>query len=387
MTAGLTALASCGPGRAVAPPEESLALPSDTLTAGWGNLPSAAPLGPGRWAVISSDFDAAVIADFNSKSITPLGGAKQTAYLHPSFLFTVGDTMYLDDWGKRRTTVWTGDGRLIDSIPSPDALRGSLPRARDAAGQLYFEVTPLPGRDGGGNRDSASIVRAPRALSQFDTVVRLSPLDLKEVDRENNRRFEPMVFSGKDLWGVWPDGTIWIARLLRNQIVTRDASGKVTRGPELPDPVYEVTQADRERYLQGFPADVRPKETDLPWALIHPPFVSAIVQPGTAIWLEKSKPALDSVRRIHVVDRQGNLQRVFRLTGAARLIAAGSDRLLVAEQFAGGVRLMQVRIPARIALRPHRRLPLPLHPGAYRPPERAAGRAPALPAPRRTTAG
>jgi hypothetical protein len=342
----LTALAvACGPGRAEAPPEEALALPSDTLIATWGNLPAAAPLSPGRWAVISSDFDAAVIADFNAKTLTPLGGARQKAYLHPSFVFTAGDTIYLNDWGLRRATVWTGGGTLIDSIPAPNALRGALPRARDAAAQFYFEVPPIPGRDGSGNRDSAAAVRAPSALSRFDTLARLSPLDLKEVNRENNPRFEPMVFSGRDLWGVWPDGTVWIARLLRNQIVMRDPSGKITRGPELPDPVWEVTQADRERYLQGFPAEVRPKETDLSWSLIHPPFIAAFMQPGTAIWLEKSKPALDSIRRVHVVDRSGNLQRVFRLAGAARIVAVGTDKVLVAEQFEGGVRLMQVRIP------------------------------------------
>ena len=66
----------------------------------------------------------------------------------------VGDTVYLADWGRRRTTVWTADGRLLDSIPAADALRGAYPRARDAAGQLYFEVPPEAGRDGSGNRDS-----------------------------------------------------------------------------------------------------------------------------------------------------------------------------------------------------------------------------------------
>lgn len=339
-------VAACGPAPAKAPPEESLALASDTLEAGWGNLPLAAPIGAGRWAVVSSDFDAAVIADFNTRTLVPLGGTNQKAYLHPSAVFTVGDTIFLSDWGKRRATVWSGDGKLIDSIPAPDLLRGSMPRSRDAAGQLYFEMGPLPGRDGSGNRDSAAIVRAPRDLSRFDTLARLSPLDLKEMDRENSRRFERMVFSGKDLWGVWPDGTIWIARLLRNQLETRDALGQATRGPELPDPVYEVTQADRNRYLQGFPADIRPKETDLPWALIHPPFVAAYMQPGNGIWLEKSKPALDSVRRIQVLDQKGGLTRILRLAGSARVIAVGTDRILVAEQFEKGVRLMQVRIPA-----------------------------------------
>ncbi|HEU5218909.1 MAG TPA: hypothetical protein VFU23_09630 [Gemmatimonadales bacterium] len=339
-------LAACGPGPAPALPEEDLAFPSDTLEAPWGNLPSAAPLSGGRWAVVSSDFDAAVIADFGRKTLSPLGGAGQKAYVHPASVFSFADTVYLSDWGKRRATVWTSDGKLVDSIPAPDALRGSPPRARDAAGQLYFEATPQPKRDGSGNRDSAAVVRAQRTLTRFDTLARLAPLDLKEMrPGEPTQRFERMIFSGIDLWGVWPDGGVWIARLLHNQIDVRDPAGKVTHGPELPDPVYEVSEADRTRFLQTFPPDVRPKETDLPWALIHPPFVAAFMSPD-GIWLEKSKPVLDSVRRIHVLDRQGNLKRVLRLKGEGRVVAIGADKILVAEQFARGIRLMQIRIPA-----------------------------------------
>jgi hypothetical protein len=341
-----TVCVGCGPETTVPPPEESLAFPSDTLEVAWGNLPQAASLGDGRWAVVSNDFDAAVIADFGKKAVAPLGGPRQKAYLHPSGVFTFGDTIYLSDWGKRRATVWTGEGKLVDSFPAPDALRGSQPRARDGAGQLYFEVAPLPKRDGSGNRDSAAVVRAQRTLTRFDTLVRLAPLDLKQMrPGEPSQRFERMIFSGVDLWGVWPDGAVWVARLLHNQIDVRDPSGKVAHGPELPDPVYEVTQADRDRFLQGFPADVRPKETDLPWALIHAPFVAAFMAPD-GIWLEKSKPALDSVRRIQVLDRQGNLKRVLRLRGEARLVAVAADKILVAEQFERGVRLMQIRIPA-----------------------------------------
>ena len=340
-----TFLAACGPPPAP-PPEENLAFASDTLTAAWGNFPAAAALSGGRWAVVSSDFDAAVIADFNKKSLAPLGGARQKAYIHPAAVFTFSDTIYLSDWGKRRATVWTIDGRLVDSIPAPDPLRGSLPKARDGAGQLYFEVAPPAKRDGSGNRDSAAVVRAPRATTRFDTLVRLAPLDLKEMrPGQASQRFERMIFSGIDLWGVWPDGGVWVARLLHNQVDIRDPSGKIIHGPELPDPVYEVTQADRNRFLQSFPADVRPKETELPWALIHPPFVAAFMSPD-GIWLEKSKPALDSVRRIQVLDRQGNLKRLLRLKGDGRLIAVGGDQILVAEQFEHGVRLMQVRIPA-----------------------------------------
>lgn len=343
------AVTACGPGRAVAPLEEALSLPSDTLEAGWGQLPLAASLGNGRWVVVAADWDAAVIADFARKTVTPLGGAKQTAYRHPFRVFVAFDTIYLADWGKRRTTVWSADGALLDSIPAADALRGGLPSGKDTAGHLYYEVKPDPGRDGRGNADSAAIVKVPPSLARFDTVERLAPLDLKEMRRERSNRFERLILSGNDLWGVWPDGTIWIARLLRNQLIGRAPAGQTTRGPELPDPVYEVTQADRDRYLQGFPADVRPKETDFPFALIHPPFLSAFMAPGETIWLEKSKPTLDSVRRIQILSRTGDLTRVLRLLGEARPIAVAEATLLVAEQFARGVRLMQLKLPAGVA--------------------------------------
>ena len=353
-------LAGCG-GPPAPPAEEALALPSDTLVAPWANLPVASWVGDGRWALVAGDWDAAAIADFGRKTLEPLGGPKHPAYLHPVAVFSFGDTVYLSDWGRRRTTVWTAGGKLLDSIPSPDALRGAYPRGRDAAGQLYFEVPPLGGRDGSGNRDSVAIVRAPRSLARFDTVARLAPIEVAEMNRENSRRYEKRALSGSDLWGVWPDGTVWIARVDRNQIVSVDPGGARTEGPRLPDPVFEVTQADRDRYLEGFPADVRPNETEIPFALVHPPFVGAFAVPaggggsgaggaaaggGASIWLEKSKPVLDSVRRIHVLDRGGNLRRVLRLHGEARVLGVGDQSILVAEQFEKGVRLMQVRIPA-----------------------------------------
>jgi hypothetical protein len=350
IAAGL--LAACGPAPATAPPFEMLPLAADTLVAPWASLPTAAWLGGDRWVLVGSDWNAAAIADFSDKTLDPLGGPAQRAYLNPASVLAVADTILLADWGRRRTTVWTGEGRLIDSIPWPDALRGSAPRGRDGAGQLYFEVRPIPQRDGSGNRDSAAIVRAPRDLSRFDTVARLAPVDVREMRRENSSRFERQVFSGDDLWGVWRDGTVWIARLLRNQIESIETSGRVTKGPELPDPVYEVTQADRLRYLQGFPEGIRPKETDLAWALIFPPFVTAYAGPGETIWLEKSKPVLDSARAIQVLDRAGDLLRVLRMPGNSRLLAVGSESLLFAEQFEQGVRLMQVRIPARVSPAP-----------------------------------
>jgi hypothetical protein len=116
--------------------------------------------------------------------------------------------------------------------------------------------------------------------------------------------------------------------------------------------VYEVTRADREHHLQSFPPDLRPKEGDLPWALVFPPFVAAFTGPEERIWLEKSKPAADSMRTIHVLSRTGDLLRSLRLIGHARLLGVGSESILVGEQYERGVRLMQVRIPVVQPARP-----------------------------------
>jgi len=47
-----------------------------------------------------------------------------------------------------------------------------LPRARDAAGQWYFQISPDPKADGSGLIDSAAVVRADAQLTHFDTLAR-----------------------------------------------------------------------------------------------------------------------------------------------------------------------------------------------------------------------
>ena len=119
----------------------------------------AAWLGGSRWAVLAPADNAVAIADFGAKALTPLGGRSSKALRNPSNLFVSGDTLYVGDWALRRLTLWTPSGRLVRSIPAANAVRGTLPRARDRAGYFYLDLYPLPGPDGSGNRDSAAVVR------------------------------------------------------------------------------------------------------------------------------------------------------------------------------------------------------------------------------------
>lgn len=344
----LSAMAACGGSQKVEYPTADFPLPTDTVLTPYVNVPVGTWLGGTRWAVVSNDANEAAVVDFASKSRRALGGRKdgQTEIRNPVSAFVSNDTIWVTDWALRRATLWTQAGDAAGEFPSPDELRGALPVARDAAGQLYYEIRPNAGRDGSGNRDSAAVVRQSPTTARFDTVGRLSPLDLAEVQDVGGRRLERRVFSGVDRWGALRDGSLWIARVYPNYVVWIDPSGKGRKGADLPDRVIEVTMTDRDHFISQFPEELRTTAENLPFAPLKPPFENAVTAADGSVWLEKSRPVVDSTRSYHQVNRQGALARVLVLPSRqGRIIAVGDTLALVAEQWREGVRLMQVRIP------------------------------------------
>jgi hypothetical protein len=319
----------------------------DTLLASYGELSEAAWLGGERWAVLALAEEAVAIVDFGRRSTAPLGGRSTRDLRNPSNLFFVEDTLYIGDWGLRRLTLWAA-GRLARVIPAPAITRGTLPRARDGAGNFYLDLYPPPGPDGSGNRDSAAVVRTDPALTRADTIAQLAPLDIAEVVGEAGRRFERRVFSGVDRWGVLPDGSVWVARVYENRVDWRSPQGKWARGEPLPDRVLEVTRYDRELFLRRFPPELRRTAQEFPFAALKPPFEAGLTGPTGEVWLEKSRAPADSTRRYHVVNRQGRLVREIRLRGQGRIVALGSSRALLAEPTSDGTRLIAMQLPTEI---------------------------------------
>ena len=342
----LIAAAACGSGKAKEVPQVTFAYPSDTVLTRYVNVPGAAWLGDGRWVVVAGEYNEAAIVDFGLKAARALGGKGEAELRNPYAVFASGDTAYVADWALRRVTLWTAGGKLVGSILPVNALKGALPAARDAAGQLYFELKPVLMPDGRGSRDSTMVVRASPDLAKFDTVARLSPLDLAEVEDAQGKRFERRVFSGLDEWGVFRDGTVWVTRVYQNYLVQLPPAGKPVRGEDLPDRVIEVSGIDRDQFVQQFPEELRPTAERLPFSPIKPPFEHALAEPAGVVWLEKSRPGIDSVRTYQVLDRQGHLAYVVILPSRqGHVIALGDSMALVAEQYKEGVRLMQVRLP------------------------------------------
>jgi hypothetical protein len=338
-------LLACGE-RPAPPPVRTLTPTADTIQTTLSDAGGSAWLGGSRWAVLGPADGRVELVDLAGRSAAPLGGKGGKELRNPSTLFRAGDTLYVGDWGLRRVSRWTVAGRFAGAVATTDAVRGALPAARDGAGRYYVELRPRPGPDGQGNRDSAAVLRAGPALERADTVARLAPLDIAQVNTVAGQRFERRVFSGADLWGVLADGSLWLARVYDNRVDWRDPAGKWRRGEPLPDRVLEVTRYDRELFFRRFPPELRSTAEQLPFAPVKPPFEAGLTSPAGEVWLEKSRAPVDSSRRYHVIDRLGRLRAEIRLPGPGRIIAVGADAALVAEPSRDGIRLLRFALPA-----------------------------------------
>jgi hypothetical protein len=250
----------------------------------------------------------------------------------------------IDDWMQRRLTLWSLEGTLVGAVPAAGALRGALPRARGTDGAWYFQLPPVAGPDGSGNRDSTALVRTDAGLGRADTIGALAPFELAEVISEGRRRLERRLLSGQDSWGVLPDGTLWVARIGDNRVDWRSPDGKWIHGRPLPDRVLPVTQNDRDIFLNHFEATLRPTVEQIPFVIIKPPFEAGHAAPDGRVWLTKNRAVGDSLREYQIVDQQGDLVATAHHPGLGQLLGLGGGFALVGEPFAGGVRLLLFEI-------------------------------------------
>jgi hypothetical protein len=246
----------------------------------------------------------------------------------------------------QRVTAWLSDGRRVDAIPMPPTARGAHPRARDAAGQWYFELWPSAGPDGRGVLDSGAVVRANATLTSFDTVTRLTPPDVMEVDQNGRLRLQRLQLAGTDRWGVLRDGTVWLARVNQNQVFWYPPSGGApAHSRPLPDPIIQVTEMDRQIYVHRYPEEQRSALANTRFAGVKPPFERAFADRRGRVWLFKSAVALDSVRTLQVADSTGVL---FTVSVPSYGVALGisENEILMGEEFPEGIRLLRFAMPA-----------------------------------------
>lgn len=340
----LAALAACA---SPPPPPEpvDLAPAADSIVTPWSDVGEAVWLGGRRWAVLAPGHAELRVADFDRGTLGPLAGARKDSFRQPYGIFRALDSLHVADWEARELSTWDLAGKAGGRIGVPAESRGVLPAARDAQGRYYVELRPITGPDGRGAGDSTLILRL-RAGGGADTVAALAPIELAEVATDRGRRFEARVFGGRDAWGVRPDGTVWVARVGQNRLDQLAPDGQVRRGPLLPDPVLQVTQVDRDLFVESHPPEMRRSADALPFAELKPPFERAFADPAGTIWLEKSKVVGDTARLYQLLDREGGLARIIRVDGFGRVRGASPDRALVTRFADGRMVLFEQALPA-----------------------------------------
>lgn len=336
--------AACGT-RAADAPDLALGPTVDSIPTTLFEATAGAWLGGDRWAVLSPVNKRVVVLDFADGSITDLGKGMKEPFEGPFSLFVGGEGFYVGDWARRRLTAWTLEGKYAAAIGTPEITHGNLPRARDGEGNWYVQFNPAPGPDGSGRRDSAAVVRFPLDFSRGDTILRLTPLDLAEVDGDAGRRFERRVFSGEDHWGVLPDGSVWVARVYPNRVDWLGPDGKLKKGQTLPDKVFTITISDREAFLRKFPPAMRSAAEKVPFSPVKPPFDDAFTGGDGYVWLEKSRVIPDTVRRYQLVGRDGRLAESIHFFGYGYVLAASPDAVLVKEVRPDGMIFLRYRRP------------------------------------------
>lgn len=339
------ALAACGGPPELPPPTFTVGPEADTLVAPVVNVGTAIPRSDSTWVLLAPIEGELLVADFAAATVSPHPGITREEVPGATAAFGLGDSVVVGDWALRRSTVWLPDGRRVDAIPTPDDLRGAFPSARDAAGNWYFEVKPLPGQNGIGNLDSLVIVRGDALLERFDTVAWLAPIDHAEVVRDGGPRYEAMALAGRDLWGAVPDGTVWVVRRNWNFVQWYSpGGGKPVDSRKLPDPVLTVTEMDRQIWLRRYEEVYRDQLRGGRFAIIKPPVEHAYEGSDGRLWLFKSAPALDSVRTFQVVDQSG-VTAIVRVPSRGSALGVSVTHILMGEEFPGGIRLLRYRMP------------------------------------------
>ena len=195
------------------------------------------------------------------------------------------------DLSNSRLTIWKADKKLdsIAAVP-PSALY--FDAELDAEGRVYWKDIPAnspaflgpidrPGR----HPDSSWLYRLKPPSKRHDTVASLVHRPAAWIGSAYKL---PLLYGAQDVWGVLPDGTIWIARTRENRVdrLSRDGPWRLgTPRPWQPIPTSDA-DARMAANLSGSPPDSLPR----PMAKHRPPFDYAVAGDEGEVWTHQSRP-------------------------------------------------------------------------------------------------
>lgn len=280
------------------------------LPVAFGQVSNVVELGDGRVAFADTRDRLFLIGDLGTGKVDTLGsrvdsmpaGAAASIYKFPGWVaHLAGDTVALVDFAALRTTLWNERGEPLAPLALPPVAGQTPILAYDQRGFGYKSDyrAILGGHEPGGavQRDSIPVLRIELATGRADTVARLAPPDYGDATFGEQQQRVAKIFGPNDVFGVLPDGRLWIARARENRVDWRDPGGSWVLGRAHEYARVPVTEADRARVLarireqgkgHGLPDSLR---LEWPFAEQKPPFEAGMASPAGEVWLQRPRPA------------------------------------------------------------------------------------------------
>jgi hypothetical protein len=240
-----------------------------------------------------------------------------------------GDTVALVDFALQRPLLWTEQGKSLGPVPT-FPVAGYNPAVNfDTLGYAYKADyrAVIGGQEPGliSHSDSAPIVRFRRDVPVGDTIGQLLLPGMGDARVGDTTKGVPIVFSPSDVFGVTPDGWLWVARATTNSVDWRSPGGEWTRGASRPWTRIPVTDADKARFMEAARRNGMNAQLVIifPFAAEKPPFTSATTSQEGAVWLQRSRAAGDSVPVFDVVSRTDTAVKVVQLPKGSSLAGVG----------------------------------------------------------------
>ena len=288
--------AACG-GADAAPAGREVALDSAEATLeGLDFVAGIAELPDGRVVITQPQVPSILFADLATGAVDTVGAAGEGPgeYRFPGQIHSKGGQVNVFDFGTRRLTTWNADGTPGSSIAI--ATMPGFTIAFDTLGYMYAEQPSTEGfvvqgqeLDSTKSKDSTYVYRLRPNESARDTVGRLYEIGNEIIRIGNGIARMRRLYQSADLWGVTPDGTLWIARGRENRVDRVTADGHRTTGTPRPFSPIPTTDADRQRLkpFRGFPGDSIERELTTEKG----PYIEAVGAPDGEVWTRLNQSA------------------------------------------------------------------------------------------------
>ena len=352
--AGVLVLAACGP----RVPSVTLAV-DRKLNATFGAVSDVVEIAGGRVAFADPMARRFHTGDFATGSVDTIGvpvdslpyNAPPSLYRHPGWVAQLaGDTVAVVDFGATRTTLWTPAG-FARVLTIPEAGGPTPVLVYDTLGHGYkVDFRSVTGGAEPGvvmRNDSLPVLRMNFATGGVDTIARLSVPEFGEAKFGPQVQTVAQIFGPADVFGVLPDGTIWVARARTLSVDWRAPDGTWTRGAGHSYAKVTVTEVDRKRVMDRLHAHGMPSNVEVvfPFAKTKPSFEAALGRPGGEVWLQYSRADEADPMTYAVVGRDGAMLRTVTVPAGVGITSVSGQYAYGALKAGNARELVRLAIP------------------------------------------